>query len=124
MPCYDAFARSNDDTTQGDNMSVHRENVTWQSKDGKWNIGFWDFYDTKDCSDPDYDYEWDVEYHNDRFWFVSQGHSTPEAAYEAYCRYHANPGGTLIVPYFEEDVAKYEEYAANFRAANKERSTA
>lgn len=109
-------------------MSVNRENVTWQSKDGKWNIGFWDFYDTGFPGDEDYDYEWDVEYYGDRFWFVSQGHRTPDAAYAAYTRTHANPGGTWQIPYSEEtadQIAKYEKYAANFREAEKkERSTA
>ena len=60
-------------------MSRNREHVTWQAPDGTWSIGFWD-YEPGDTSDPDYDPEWDVEYSDDRFWFLSTSHPTPEAA--------------------------------------------
>lgn len=73
-------------------MSVNRENVTWPAVDGTFNIGFWAFYDVN-RDDDDWDYEWDVEYVNDRFWWTSTGHRTPEAAMDAYRRQEANPGG-------------------------------
>ena len=76
-------------------MSCNRENVTWQSADGTWSIGFWEFYDVPNEDGEEWDYEWDVEY-GDNFWFVSQGHRTSEAAYQAYTRCNANPGGTTI----------------------------
>ena len=101
-------------------MSVNRENVTWQSKDGKWNIGFWDFYNTGSYDDPDFDYEWDVEYSSSEFWFLSRGHATPDQAYAAYTRNNANPGGTVEVPFTEktaEEISKYEEIAAKFGKA-------
>lgn len=80
-------------------MSLNRENVTFQTADGKWNIGFWNFYETSSYMDEDFDSEWNVEYTYDGFWFASTGHPTPEKAYEAYCRNHANPAGTEIIEY-------------------------
>lgn len=69
-------------------MSVHRENITWQSPDGTWNRGFYDFHVWGE------DNEWDVEYDFDRFWWVSTGHATEDAAYASW--HGANPGGGSI----------------------------
>lgn len=74
-------------------MSCNRENITWETKDGKWNIGFYAFHEVAPEDDEDFDYEWDVEYDNDTFWFVSTGHATSQQAMDAYCRQHSNPGG-------------------------------
>lgn len=84
-------------------MSFNRENVTFQTADGKWNIGFWNFYETNSYRDEDFDAEWDVEYIYDGFWFSSVGHATPEKAYEAYCRNHSNPAGTEILTYEDNE---------------------
>lgn len=74
-------------------MSFNRENVTWQSRDGTWSIGFWQcFYTGGEDGDP----EWDVEY-GDTFEWVVTGHASPQAAYDAWDG--ANPGGTMRVPY-------------------------
>jgi hypothetical protein len=100
-------------------MSVNRENVTWQRPDGTWCIGFWTFHPTSSIDDPDFDYEWDVEY-TDQFWFASTGHTTPESAYQAYTRAHANPGGTCQVPYGADtaaDVARYERLVVDLQGA-------
>lgn len=93
-------------------MSFNRENVTFQTADGKWNIGFWNFYETSNYMDEDFDSEWDVEYTYDGFWFFSAGHATPKQAYEAYCRNHSNPGGTVVLDYatYKEDCDKYAKY--------------
>ena len=69
-------------------MSCNRENVTWKSRDGTWNRGFYDFYQTGE------DYEWDVEYDNDKFHWVSLGHSTEQEANLAWDG--SNPGGGMI----------------------------
>ena len=102
-------------------MSVNRENLTWQSADGTWNIAFYDFYETGDTSDPDFDYEWDVEYTDD-FNFVSMGHGTEEKAYEAYTRNHANPGGTTVYPWAgnEEHNAALDVKAREFIKSTRE----
>lgn len=94
-------------------MSCNRENVTWQSADGTWNMGFYPFYNVGDTSDPDWDYEWDVEYEYDRFGWITQGHRTPESAYEAYTRCNANPGGTMEVEWRgnEAECRRYDEMA-------------
>lgn len=77
-------------------MSTNRENVIWQSADGTWNRGFYDFYETGDWSDPDYDHEWDVEYTQDFSW-VSTGHPSMEAAERSWRG--SNPGGWSEYPY-------------------------
>lgn len=98
-------------------MSCNRENVTWKTA-GTWSIGFFDFYETGDTSDPDWDSEWDVEY-LDRFMFVSTGHPTPEAAYEAWDG--ANPGGTTIYDTPSPETERYDRMAAEWLAANPPR---
>ncbi|WP_282795754.1 hypothetical protein [Streptomyces sp. CC224B] len=101
-------------------MSYNRDNVTWQSANGTWNIGFWRFEYTGDGTDEDFDAEWDVEYSHDGFWFLSTGHATPEAAMDAYCQEEPNPGMTLLIPQDDpqaaDDIARYEALAADFKA--------
>jgi len=80
-------------------MSVNRDNITWQSKDGSWSIGFYTFYNTGDTNDEDYDFEWDVDYDQSSFWWCRTGFKTPEAAMAAYCYNNANPGSTTIMKY-------------------------
>ena len=94
-------------------MSHNRENVTFQTADGKWGIGFWEFYNTKPYTDETFDSEWDVEYYYDAFWFASLNHNTPEEAYTAYTRTHGNPAGTVILNYADNQKAcdTYEMYA-------------
>lgn len=87
-------------------MSVNRENVTWQTEDGRWSIGFWDF---DYVGGDDGDYEWDVEY-LDHFNFASTGHATEEAAYAAYTRENANPGGTVVYPWSEANRDRIEGF--------------
>lgn len=70
-------------------MSFNRENVTWQSPDGSWNLGFFEAWVWGD--DP----EWDVDYSLDNFEWVTTGHRSEDAALEAWDG--ANPGGTIIV---------------------------
>lgn len=102
-------------------MSFNRENVTFQTSDGKWSIGFWNFYETSSYMDEDFDAEWNVEYTYDGFWFASAGHATPEKAYEAYCRNHANPAGTETVQYKgnENLCDKYSEYVSTLSNATR-----
>lgn len=76
-------------------MGLHRENITWQSKDGTWSLGFWDFYYVNRDSD-DFDPEWDVEY-TDTFNWVSTGHPTYESAEDSWK--DANPGGGEMLAY-------------------------
>jgi hypothetical protein len=78
-------------------MSKNRENVVWQSEDGTWGRGFYSFYSTGDPSDEDYDDEWDVEYDQDSFNWVSVGHATEEEAERAWNG--ANPGGQSTYPF-------------------------
>lgn len=81
-------------------MSVNRENVTWQSKDGKWNRGFYAFHQTGE------DFEWDVEYESYFNW-VSLGHSSKEKADKAWNG--ANPGGGWVIPFNPDDPKSVEE---------------
>lgn len=98
-------------------MSFHRENITWQSQDKTWNIGFWEFYEIGSRDDEEFDPEWDVEYRGDAFWFASTGHSTPESAMEAYTRRNCNPATTTEVPYKGHAVEckQYDKLAMRFK---------
>ncbi|MEU8919546.1 hypothetical protein AB0D10_01245 [Kitasatospora sp. NPDC048545] len=97
-------------------MSLHRENVTWQSENGTWSIGFFAFeYPNRE----DYDHEWDVIYDNTRFWWLSSGHADPDAAMDAYCAQECNPGATTWIHWSKEnseEIARYGEMAAAFKA--------
>lgn len=104
-------------------MSCNRENVTWQSVDGRWNIGFYEFWDV-DTHKEDWDYEWDVEYGSDFHW-VSSGHPTPEAARDAWRG--ANPGGSSIYEYNEQNAeacAHFDKLAQELRGRERERRAA
>lgn len=84
-------------------MSVHRENVTWKSRDGTWNRGFYDYYSVNRDSE-DWDYEWDVEYNYDTFNWVSTGHATEEAANDAWRGANPGSGEVHYIPSPETDL--------------------
>jgi hypothetical protein len=97
-------------------MSCNRENVTWQSEDGTWSRGFFDFYDVG-SDDENWDYEWGVEYSHDEFCWVTTGHPTREDAEDVW--QGANPGGRSGVPYSAENAeqcARYDKMAAALKA--------
>lgn len=90
-------------------MSCNRENVTWVSRDGTWNRGFFEYYSIN-TDDPDWDYEWDVEYDHSRFDWVSVGHATEEAASASWDG--ANPGGSNVYATPSEATDRFDEMAA------------
>lgn len=95
-------------------MSCNRENVTWQSADGTWSVGFYEFYSV-DTHKEDWDYEWDVEYGSDFHW-VSTGHRTEDQARDSWSG--ANPGGTMIyehTPANAADCARFDQMACDCR---------
>lgn len=93
-------------------MSCNRENVVWKSRDGKWNIGFFDYYHVNQDSE-DFDHEWDVEYDYDRFNWVSTGHATQEAAIDAW--HGANPGCHQIHEEPDASTDRYDEMAKAYK---------
>lgn len=96
-------------------MSMNRENVTWQSEDGLWNLGMYTVLDGN-IFDEDYDPEWDVDYDFSSFWWVSTGHRTEEAAFDSW--HGSNPGGSTVVahsPESAEDCARFDQMAAACR---------
>lgn len=99
------------EVSRGSLVSFSRENVTWQSKDGRWNLGF--FETTWVGSESDgYDPEWDVEYDFSKFEWVSTGHATEQAAHDSWDG--ANPGGGIgPVPYKgnSKDCKEYDAMA-------------
>lgn len=97
-------------------MSCNRENVSWQSKDGSWNLAFYEFWNV-DRDKEDWDYEWDVEYGSDFHW-VTTGHASREAAREAWTS--ANPGGGTVIAYTPESAAQCDALDAQAEAAKKE----
>lgn len=101
-------------------MSQNRENVTWQSSNGKWNIAFYDFYYVNQ-DDEDFDPEWDVEYTEDFNW-VSTGHATKEAADRAWTG--ANPGGGTQVEYSAANAKTCDAYDAKAEACRIAQSKA
>ena len=81
-------------------MSFNRENVTWQSKDGKWNMAF--FAVTWVGSEADgYDPEWDVEYDYKTFnpYAYAKSQPTPDDAFDIATARTCNPGGTWVISY-------------------------
>lgn len=98
-------------------MSFNRENVSWESKNGKWNIGFYSFYSTGAQDGDEEDSEWDVDYSWDSFWFVSTGHNTKMEAMNAYLRQHGNPDGGQTSQY-KGNSAENKRYDAMAYAFN------
>lgn len=96
-------------------MSVNRENVIWQNKQGQWSMAMYACEYAGDPSQDGFDEEWDV-YYLDHFDWVSTGHPTPEAAFNSWRG--ANPGGHTEVPYKgnETQCAAYDQKVADFRA--------
>lgn len=76
-------------------MSFHRANVTWQSPDGSWNIGFWTVLEPDPEDDEDYDAEWDVEYGDDFEW-VTTGHPSEDSAWRTVNQHRPNPGSSYV----------------------------
>lgn len=79
-------------------MSFNRENITWESADGTWNLAF--FRTTWVGSEADgFDPEWDVEYDYSEFdlYVYVTKQPTPEAAWEEMRKRTSNPGGTNLV---------------------------
>lgn len=91
-------------------MSCNRENVIWKGRDGKWSIGFFDFWQTGE------DHEWDVEYDHSKFNFASVGHESEEAAHAAWDG--SNPGGATILDEASAITDKYDEMAATYLKEN------
>ena len=91
-------------------MSFHRENVVWQSRDGSWNIGFFDVVWTG--ADP----EWDVEYDYKTFQWASIGHADDCEAEDAWKG--SNPGMSVIMGYEnnEEQCDAYDAMAQEYLA--------
>lgn len=95
-------------------MSVNRENVIWQSENGKWNLGFFEVYENWSDDDEDYDFEWDVEYNFSAFEWVSRNHATEDAALRSWDG--ANPGMWQTIGYSPETAdqcARYDNMATD-----------
>lgn len=102
-------------------MSKNRENVTWQSQDGTWNLGHFTVI-PGNTFDEDYDDEWDVDYDFSTFWWVSTGHPSPTAANNAWRG--TNPGGGTQIAHTAEtakDCATYDAMAAATKQAETAR---
>lgn len=97
-------------------MSKNRENVVWQSKNGSWNIGFYEVIENASSwNDEDHDDEWDVEYNENSFALLLQNHSTAESVVEAADSRWGNPGSHTIYAYtthLQKDIADFETLAA------------
>lgn len=79
-------------------MSFNRENITWESADGTWNLAFFQTLWVGREADG-FDPEWDVQYDYSEFdvYVYATKQATPDAAYEHILRYTSNPGGTNLV---------------------------
>lgn len=92
-------------------MSCNREFVVWQSPDKSWNVGFFSYCDVGREGNPDWDYEWDVEYLYDSFFWASTGHRSPVEAALAWR--NANPGSANEVIEYKRGATvqcrKYDE---------------
>ena len=106
-------------------MSFNRENVTWQSENGTWNLGFFQCLEMLTGCDEDFDPEWDVEYNYSCFSWVSRGHATEDAAMNSWKG--ANPGGSEICPFNEgnrKECEAYDKMAVEFIERNKPATSA
>lgn len=88
-------------------MSKNRENVTWQSPNGTWNLGFFKVL-SNSFDEDSYDSEWNVDYDYDVFEWVSIGHSSARAADDSWNG--PNPGTGRIVT-DSEAVAEFDVMA-------------
>ncbi|AXV10059.1 hypothetical protein DVS28_b0289 (plasmid) [Euzebya pacifica] len=101
-------------------MSFHRENIAWQSKDGTWNLGFFEVVwegSEEDGEDP----EWDVDYDMSAFEWVTTGHPTQMAARRAWNG--SNPGSSMTcrhTPGTAQQCDRYDRMAADLRARRRE----
>lgn len=102
-------------------MSFHRENVTWQSTDGTWNLGFFTVIPGINDDDPDYDPEWDDEVDFGSFEWVTRNHPTVDAARAAWPG--ANPGGTSIISHTPNNADVCDRYDRMADALDAERAT-
>jgi hypothetical protein len=103
-------------TGRGITMSVNRENIVWQSKNGTWSRAFYEFWKVNTGSE-DFDYEWDVEY-GEEFNWVSTSHPSYESALDAWNG--ANAGCHEMLEYSEKNATQCEQLdakAAKFKQA-------
>lgn len=107
-------------------MSYNWANVTWQTKDGRWGVGFYDRISYTDSwEDEDYDSEWDDEFDYDVFIHASTGHTSLDSAMKTWNG--ANPGHTNTYRYNRANaktIAEFEDMAkaCNSPAYAKERA--
>lgn len=88
-------------------MSFNRDNITWQSKNGTWNLGFFRVAWVGSEADG-YDPEWDVEYDCSSFEWVSTGHSSEHRANQSWSG--VNPGSQTILSWTRENAKEAAEY--------------
>jgi hypothetical protein len=77
--------------------------VTWQSENGKWNLGFYEVLWVGE------DEEWDVEY-GSGFDSVYIGYESADGAYRAM--WEPNPGGTTTFDYCERNLLHIRDFQA------------
>jgi hypothetical protein len=99
-------------------LSYHQENITWQSENLTWNIGFFNTVPGANMYEEDYDPEWDDYTDYTSFFFASTGHPTADAANASWKG--VNPGSHTIQPYNLCDVAEVINWDAMAVACNKE----
>lgn len=92
-------------------MSFTRENVTWQSPDGSWNMAFFRVLWQGNEADG-FDPEWDVIYDHDTFatWHYATACISADEAYDIGKSNTSNPGGTWVIPYVgnETECQRYD----------------
>ena len=98
-------------------MSFNRENVTWQSKDGTWNMAFFRVI-WEGREDEGYDPEWDVEYDYKTFnpYDYAKAQPTPDDAWKIATARTSNPGGTWVILY-QAHAEKCDQYDKMLEAA-------
>lgn len=94
-------------------MSCNRENIIWKSPDGTWNRAFYDFSAANDLSDPEFDYEWDVDYDFTKFWWASTSHATQEEALASWDG--SNPYGYTLVVESSDETDKLDKMVQELR---------
>ena len=94
-------------------MSLYRRVVTWETAEGTWSMGAYEFETLTEGpynNGEEFNPEWDVEYDETRFWFAGTGYPTEEEACAAYEEAEGNPT-TYEGPCADGDVERFDAMA-------------
>lgn len=92
-------------------MSLHHDNIIWQSRDKSWNAGFFTVAHESYNEDGDIE-EWEREFDRNSFCLISTGWATKQEAYNAHVKLWPgpNPGSVDVIPWSRSSAAETKQY--------------